>query len=517
MKAVAYARFSSDMQREESIDAQFRAIEEYCNRENIILVGKFYDEGMSGTNDNRPQFQEMIKFAKSGIIDCVIVHKLDRFSRSKYDSAIYKRKLKDSGVKLISVLENIDGSPESIILESVLEGMNEYYSQNLSREVRKGLQENALKAQFNGGYAPLGYLIDENNKYVIEPYEAQIVKEIFDMYANGYSYGDMVKMTKEKGYKTKFNKDFKKTSFFEILRNEKYIGTYIYKKVARQFGAKRKNSRNPVAPENMIKIENVIPKIVDKSTWDKVQERKRINKLRYGENKGTRFYILSGLVYCGECDTQMVGYSQINGEGNKYFYYRCKHRGHPSIRAEKIEKIVLDVINENIFTPSNKEVIADSMMEFMSADIDAGALKALESNLKDINKQIDNIVNTIASGVCSVALTNRLNDLEVKKKNILPQISKFELSNNLKHIKREEIIDFLNKHSDINEFTPEEQSTILKMFVSKIIIYKDSINIKLKMIDKKSKPGVDGASRSGVEPPAPLLLALTIIIDRAEI
>ena len=128
-KAFAYARFSTDMQREESIDAQFRAIKEYCSRNKISLINFFKDEGISGTTDNRPAFQEMIKKAEE--VDYIIVHKLDRFSRNKYDSAIYKRALHQKGVRVISVLENLDNSPESIILESVLEGMSEYYSKNL--------------------------------------------------------------------------------------------------------------------------------------------------------------------------------------------------------------------------------------------------------------------------------------------------------------------------------------------------------------------------------------------------
>lgn len=115
-KAVAYGRYSTDMQREESIDAQFRAIKDYCQRNEIELINTYADEGISGTTDNRPEFQQMIKDAELGAFDYVIVHKLDRFSRSKYDSAIYKRKLKLAGVQLLSVLENLDGSPESIIL-----------------------------------------------------------------------------------------------------------------------------------------------------------------------------------------------------------------------------------------------------------------------------------------------------------------------------------------------------------------------------------------------------------------
>ena len=130
-------RFSSDNQRSESTDAQVRAMKEYCKRKNIEIVDIYVDEAKSATTDKRPAFQQMIADSSKRIFDAVIVHKLDRFARNRYDSAFYKRELKKNGVSLYSVLENLDDSPESIILESVLEGMSEYYSQNLSRETKK--------------------------------------------------------------------------------------------------------------------------------------------------------------------------------------------------------------------------------------------------------------------------------------------------------------------------------------------------------------------------------------------
>lgn len=142
INAVAYARFSTDMQREESIEAQVRAIEDYCSKNGYNLIKVFADRGISGTKDNRPEFQKMIDECKQASnirnFDVVIVHKLDRFARNRFDSAIYKKVLKENNIKLYSVLENLNDSPESIILESVLDGMSEYYSLNLAREVQKG-------------------------------------------------------------------------------------------------------------------------------------------------------------------------------------------------------------------------------------------------------------------------------------------------------------------------------------------------------------------------------------------
>ncbi|MBZ9691177.1 recombinase family protein [Clostridium sp. M14] len=136
-RAAFYGRFSSKNQREESIDAQSRAAKEFAQKNDYEIVAEYADKAKSGTSDKRPEFLRMIKDAEKGEFECIIVHKLDRFSRNKYDSAMYKRKLKQFGVRLISITEKLDDSPESIILESVIEGMAEYYSKNLARETMK--------------------------------------------------------------------------------------------------------------------------------------------------------------------------------------------------------------------------------------------------------------------------------------------------------------------------------------------------------------------------------------------
>jgi site-specific DNA recombinase len=222
LRAVAYARFSSDNQRDESIDAQMRAIEQFCEQKGLLLVETYTDRAKSATSDKRPAFQKLITDSDKHIFDVVVVHKLDRFSRDKYDSAKYKHKLKKNGVKVLSVTENLDGSPESIILESVIEGMAEYYSKNLAREVMKGMKETALKCQHTGGFAPLGYSVDPvTRKYVINESEREIVETIFDMYLDGNGYNQIVKALNEKKFKSRYGKAIGKSIIPTILSNEK--------------------------------------------------------------------------------------------------------------------------------------------------------------------------------------------------------------------------------------------------------------------------------------------------------
>ncbi|HEX9058736.1 MAG TPA: recombinase family protein [Clostridia bacterium] len=192
MKTAAYCRYSSDSQREESIDAQLRAIKEYAKKESLDIIKVYIDEARSATTDNRPQFLKMIEDVKKGHYQVVIVHKMDRFARNRYDSAFYKKTLKDNNVKLISVLERFDDSPESILLESLTEGLAEYYSANLARDTMKGLKENAYSCKFNGGKPPFGFSVDkEAGKYIINKPEAEMIKTIFKMYSEGYTYREI--------------------------------------------------------------------------------------------------------------------------------------------------------------------------------------------------------------------------------------------------------------------------------------------------------------------------------------
>lgn len=490
-KAVAYGRYSTDMQREESIDAQFRAIRDYCQRNKIELINTYADEGISGTTDNRPQFQQMIKDAELGAFDYVIVHKLDRFSRSKYDSAIYKRKLKLLNIQLLSVLENLDGSPESLILESVLEGMSEYYSRNLSREVKKGMRENALKCKFNGGTPPLGYDVDEDKNYVINAHEAEAIKLIFDMFTKNYSYSQMMRKLNNLGYKTKRGREFTRNSFYEILNNERYIGIYFYSKEDYDGFKGKRNYHKKRNKDNMIRIENGVPAIIDKDTWAKAQEKLKNNRNLNRTNKNGRFYLLKGLLYCGECGSPMSGHMQRNGQGNRYYYYRCNkksrtHKCHaPVVRAEKIEKEVLDCFEDVIFTKTNKDAVIKSMLKYLDKETDTtDHKKSLEKELAAVEKQIENILDAIISGISSPSVNEKLKELETKKETLKASISKCNIISYKSTGIIDEIKEFLNKNNSIYDFTPQEQSVILKNFIDKITYKDKKITVQLKMLDR---------------------------------
>ena len=203
MRAVIYARFSSERQREESIEGQVRECQEFAQRNNLSIVNTYIDRALSASKDTekRLDFLRMIKDSSKQLFDVVLVWKLDRFARSRYDSAHYKHILKKNGVRVVSATENITEGPEGIILESMLEGMAEYYSAELSEKIQRGQKENALKCRNNGGRVPLGYRVNKTTQQLeIEPLTAPIVREIFFFFFEGESMREIVNDLNDRGF-----------------------------------------------------------------------------------------------------------------------------------------------------------------------------------------------------------------------------------------------------------------------------------------------------------------------------
>ena len=382
-KAVAYVRYSSDMQSQESIDAQLRAIQEYCSKNSFELLNVYQDAAQSATNDQRDQFLQMIDDSKLRKFDYIIVHKLDRFARNRYDSAFYKRELRMNGVRLLSVLEKLDDSPESVILESVLEGMAEYFSINLAREVRKGLNENALKAKHNGGVPPLGYSVTDG-LYVINEKEAEIVQMIFTAYAAGNGYMAIADKLNALGYKSRFGNPFGKNSLYDILRNEKYLGTYTYNKRL----SKKTGNRVFKEESKIVKIEDAIPQIISNQLWEDAHA--MINSKSFIKKNSAHMYLLTGKVKCGVCGGSYVGGGYMKDKKYGIYRYICSQRKRSggctgkAMNAEVIENFVIEHIRNHILTDSYIDEMAQNISVLLNDES-----KNDDSQLTQINKQIE--------------------------------------------------------------------------------------------------------------------------------
>ncbi len=378
IRAVVYARFSSNMQRSESITAQKRACYKYINEKGYLPVGDYIDEALTATNLQRPGFQKMLEDAQKRLFDVVIVHKMDRFSRNVYDALDVQRKLSNYGVRIESVIERFDETPEGELQRVIQLGVGQYYSQNLAREVIKGLKENAYKAIHNGGIPPYGFDVDpETKKYIINEHEASGIRIMFEKIIQGWSYRELSEYLNLLGYRTKIGNKFSATSsFYDILTNPKYMGVYTYNRSVskpKQIGMKRSHRKNKNAEEiicipssfydiltnpkymgvytynrsvskpkqigmkrshrknknaeEIICIPNGVPAIVDEETFELVQKLLKQRRRSKGQHKAKEVYLLTGLVECAECGSAYHGSSRIGGRNkSKYVSYRCSKR-----------------------------------------------------------------------------------------------------------------------------------------------------------------------------------------------
>lgn len=480
---VAYARFSSDNQREESIDAQLRAIRSYCDQKGYVLLDSYVDEARSATTDDRPSFQRMVRDAAAGNFSAVIVHKLDRFSRNRYDSAIYKKQLRDHGVRVESVLEHLDDSPESVILESLLEGMSEYYSKNLAREVRKGQNENALKCRHNGGVPLYGYSVDKDGYYVINEYEAAAVRAIFQLVKTGHSYQEIISIMTERGYRTRSGKKFSYSTIHHMLHNEKYNGTYVYNRTMPQpKGGKRTNASRP--DDEILRIPGGMPAIVDMPTFLEVQKimKRRNNQSAVAAGHAKEVYLLQGLIKCGNCGSPMVGARRKDGCDKKLrVSYECSGRKRKrtncmmrNVSRDLVENLVIDHLEKYVLSDEAiaraKEILAEEIEKNSKTAPDG--LNALKKDLADTNAALDHLIDAIAAGVDALRMKDKIDALEAKRISLEQQITLIESrQHTFDSIQLAGLDAVLSQYRNIRSKDRKEQKEIINKFVKEVLVY----------------------------------------------
>ena len=459
MNAVIYARYSSDNQREESIDGQIRECMEYCSRNGMTVIKEYIDRALSAKTDQRPDFQRMIKDSAKGLFDVVVVWKLDRFARNRYDSAHYKAVLKKNSVRVVSAKENIADGPEGIILESMLEGMAEYYSAELSVKVIRGHTENALKCKYNGGTPTFGFRIDADKQYQPDPITAPIVLDIFKMYDTGSTMKEIVDHLNGLGVTTVRGKVADLNFISGILHNRKYIGEYKY--------------RNIVVPDG-------IPALVPMDLFERVQSQMQKNKKAPARHKAEDDYLLTTKLFCGSCKAMMVGESgRSSSKGRVYHYYRCvnskkkkictaKHR---SVRKEPLERAVVDSVMRNIMDDAFVEYFTDQALALQGQE--SSELPALRRQLADTEKAINNLLNAIQAGAFNASVKRRLDEMEETKEKLELSIVKEEMKR--PQFTREQIQFYILQFRKVDINTLEGRRRLIDSFVNSVVVYDDSI------------------------------------------
>ena len=458
MTAVIYARYSSDNQREESIEGQIRECTAYAEKKDITIVKHYIDRAISAKTDNRPQFQQMIKDSDKKLFDIVLVWKLDRFARNRYDSARYKIQLKKNGVKLMSATEIISEGPEGIILESVLEGYAEYYSADLAEKVVRGQTENILKGRCNGGRGAFGYTLDPERKFHIDPLTSPFVLESFKKYNEGSTMKEIRDWLNENGIKNPVGGEFTYNSVEHMLKNRRYIGELKF--------------RDVVVPD-------AIPPIIPLELFEDVQEKIAKNKKAPASRKAEDDYLLTTKLHCGCCGALMFGESGTSRTGEVHRYYKCatakKHKGckKKTVRKQWLEDLVVNQTMQLVRDDAAMESIIAKVMELQ--DQENTNLPLYEKQLRDAESGIQNMLNAIQAGILTSSTKERLEQLEETKRELEARIAEEKLA---KPKVTEEFIRFwLLRFRKLDMSLKDQRQALVDTFINAIYLYDDKVLI----------------------------------------
>lgn len=457
LTAVIYARYSSDSQREESIEGQLRECLEYAQHKKITVVNTYIDRALTGKNDDRPNFLRMISDSRKRLFDTIIVWKLDRFARNRDDSRLYKKALRQNGISVVSAKETISAGPEGIILESVLEGIAEYYSADLTEKVIRGCTENALKNKFNGGTLPFGYVIDGEQHFQIDTATAPVVREVFEMYSNGKNMKTIADYLNEKGLRNTRGGKFTISRVTHMLSNRRYIGEYQYREI--------------LNPEG-------IPAIIEKDLFERVQERMAKNKKAPARAKAHVAYLLTTKLFCGKCGALMAGESGT-GRSGMYYYYKCSHVKRKmgcdkkSIRKDLIENFVLGYIINMLAGDAFVEKIVDKVITLQGKQ--DTTLPTLKKQLAKTEKSIQNMLNAIEQGILTPSTKQRLDELENNKQKLEIAILQAEIKKPT--LSLEQVKFWFNKFRETNLSSEEQRQFLVDNFINAVYLYDDHIVI----------------------------------------
>ena len=412
--AVIYARYSSHNQREVSIDQQVSACRSYAADHDLKVAHVYADHAMTGTNDNRPEFRQMIQDSAARSWAYVIVYSLDRFSRDRYDSAVHKHTLKENGVRVLSAMEHISDDPTGVLMESVLEGFAEYYSKELSQKVRRGLMDNAARC-LTVGNTPLGYKRGPDGRYAVVEDEAFLVREIYTRVAAGEPLADISRDLNARGLTTKRGSPWGRTSYQFILHDQRYIGVYNH------MGHR---------------VEGGIPAIIDRDLFDRVQElctvKPRPVNTPQRRRRPAGTYLLTGKLYCGECKSPMVGISGTSKTGVLHFYYTCKNKRErhgchkANVVRDEIEQRITAKLREMITDPDFVAWLSEEVAKESANQTESPELSLVRDRLDAARKKKDNTLKAIQMGVVTPSVRDMLLQLEEEEATLSARLEVLE-------------------------------------------------------------------------------------------
>lgn len=457
--AVIYARYSSYKQNEMSIEGQIAECRRYAKDNDINIIGEYIDRAKSATTDHRPNFLRMVDDSGGGDFDTILVYQLDRFARNRNDSGYYKKILTDNGVKVISAKEYIPDDITGILTEGMLEIYADFFSKQHAQKVHRGMYQNAEKCKYNGGTLTFGYAVDQDGHYIPDEKTAPIVREVFRRVADHESIRAVIDDLNERGIRTSKGGKFTRNSFQWMLRNEKYIGTYT-------FGTTR-------IPKGM-------PQLVDYETFETVQA--ILGSRTHERRPAKEDFILTGKLYCGHCEKQMMGTSGTSKTGKIHKYYTCSNATNRKGTCTK-KNVQKSLIEESVFNTCRQalnnetiEAIVDYVSKENEKDQESPELIRLRSEVNETELRIEKLLDQIESGNATARITERISAREQeleslqdalrqeikKQRRIDPDVTR----EFLRHIKNERQLH-----------NPKYKKLFIQVFVKKIYLYDDHFDI----------------------------------------
>ncbi|WP_329607185.1 recombinase family protein [Faecalibacterium prausnitzii] len=458
MTAVIYARYSSDNQREESIEGQIRECTAYAEKNGITVVKHYIDRALSAKTDNRPDFQQMIKDSEKRLFDIVLVWKLDRFARNRYDSAHYEYQLERNHVKLVSATEPISDSPAGIMVKSMLTGMAEYYSAELSEKVVRGMTENVLKGKYNGGTIPIGFKVDEEKFFQVDPLKALFVVEAFQRYNDGATMKELMNWLNDSGVTTNRNQKFTYNSVQTLLTNKRYIGENHFKDI--------------VMPDS-------IPAIVDKDLFEEVQLKIKKNSRAPAHHKAEDDYLLTTKLFCGMCGAMMFGECGTGRNKVVHHYYKCatakrfKTCKKKTVRKEWLEDLVIAETMKLIQDDAVIDAIVAEVMELQ--DQENTTLPLLEKQMREVENGIENMLNAIQAGVLTNSTKSRLEKLEAQQKELEVRIAEEKIAR--PRLSENQVRFWLTRFRKLDPNVKSHRETLINTFVNAVYLYDEKVLI----------------------------------------
>lgn len=469
--AAAYIRVSTDNQTELSPDSQIKVVRQYAKQHGYIIPNEFIfrDDGISGRRaDKRPQFNEMIATAKQkpSPFCAVLLWKFSRFARNQEESIFYKSMLRKNGVEILSVSEPLIEGPFGSLIERIIEWTDEYYSIRLSGEVKRGMTERVER----GGAVSVpafGYNI-VNKEYVIDPETAPIVRHIFSQYLSGVPIVRIARELNERRIATTKGNVWENRTVEYILYNPVYIGKI-------RWNPKRRTRRNYDDPDIMI-VDGTHEPIIDKETFDRVQERLAAQKKAHPRNMHTEIneeYMLHGLVKCSNCGASLSMCAKgIGLQCIKYTHGKCGVSHYISIN--KLNKLVLAAIEVAFRTEVFDITVKNQSADTEITEIDVAAMIEKEQRkFARIREAYENGVYTLEELKESKRITDA-NIAEWKRKTVKPRNKKSELAKAL--VERNRDILPLLKSPNVSE---SEKNELIRSFVDKIIFNRTSETIRI--------------------------------------